>query len=213
MQIYAPARGASLGFCAKCFPVLCSEAGLPCLFGSSKEVPGESSKKQPWLRALANSPLAQSWPESKETSPEGRETVAHQSRSCQVNAQLTILGLDQHPAMEVPRGGAAVWPLGCFCGWDVIPSGLGRVVGAGVQSRFQAALVNKTPHYFRDLLIVFLIRNTGNENTYFSIFADSSAFWCRHPGEAVIQSSNHVTTWGLMSNTFVLSILGLRKGL
>lgn len=27
----------------------------------------------------------------------------------------------------------------------------------------------------------------------------------------VIQSSNHGTTWGLMSNTFVLSILRLRK--
>lgn len=156
--------------------------------GSSTEVPGESFKKRPWLRALANSPLSWSWPEWKETSPEGRETVVHQSRSCQVNTgwDPNILGLGQHLAMEVPHGGAELWPVPCSSGWDVIPSGLGRMVGAWVQSRFQAALVNKTPHYFRDLLIVFLIRNTGNENTYFSIFADSSAFWHRHPGEAVI---------------------------
>lgn len=48
-------------------------------------------------------------------------------------------------------------------------------------------------------------------HTYPSSFADSGSFWLRSPGEVVIQSSNHGTTWGLMSNTFVLSILRLRK--
>lgn len=28
------------------------------------------------------------------------------------------------------------------------------------------------------------IQNTGNENTYFSVFADCSSFWPGHPGEA-----------------------------
>lgn len=48
-------------------------------------------------------------------------------------------------------------------------------------------------------------------HTYPSSFADSGSFWLRSPGEVVIQPSNHGTTWGLMSNTFVLSILRLRK--
>jgi len=112
-QMDAPARGVSLGSCTH------------ALLGSSREVPGEPSKKQPRLRALAASLLPQSWPEPKETSPAGGETEVHPSRSCQVSMELTILGLALRPAGEVPRGGAGLWPLAPSSGSAVIPSGLG----------------------------------------------------------------------------------------
>lgn len=87
-------------------------------------------------------------------------------------------------------------------------------IRARVQVQFQADLLDGTPHYLRDLLIVFSTQKAGNESTSFPPCADSSGFWGRHHGEAVIQSCSHVTTWPLMSNTFLLSILlSLRKGL
>lgn len=70
-------------------------------------------------------------------------------------------------------------PAFCFPGWDKILSDLTVQV--------QAALVDETPHYLGDLLIVFSIQKAGNENTSFAPFADSSGFWCRPPGEAVVQ--------------------------
>lgn len=58
-----------------------------------------------------------------------------------------------------------------------------------VQSHFQTALLDGTPHYLGDLRIVFSTQNAGNESTSFPPCADSSGFWC---SDSVMQPRNNV---------------------
>lgn len=117
----------------------------------------------------------------------------------------------RHSVTPKAKVGSSLWPGKLFVSLAEvkIPSDL----RAGAQSHFQAALVHGDPHHLGGLLMVFSAEKAGKENTSSPPRADCSSFWCRHPGEAVIQSCSHVTTWALMSSTFVLSIRPLRKGL